>query len=199
MSAICYMSELPKDECLRRLLAHTKQGFWTQKAEGTISARVRGGRFRLFAWGPVNLRNSFAPLFYGQLEEVIGKTRIYGHFRMHILVYAILFVWFGGLLAISGLLLFLPASAWGSGQRPPMFALLGPVLMGLLGFGLVCFGRWLGRGQAESLRSFLMRELEAQPMDECNPNHSPEPSAVGATGSATRSTTRVGGGSLHGR
>ena len=84
---------------------------WTPWAEGTISARVRGDRFRLFAWGPLNLRNSFAPLFYGRLEGVGGKTRIHGRFRMHALVQAFLFVWFGGLLVGAGLLLFLPASA----------------------------------------------------------------------------------------
>jgi len=194
VSASTYTSELPRDECLRRLLAQTRQGFWTQCAEGTIEARVRGGRFRLFAWGPINRRNSFAPLFYGHLEEVNGKTRICGRFRMYTLVYAFLFVWFGGLLTIAGLLLFLPASAYGSGQRPPMFAFLGPVVMGLLGYGFLRFGRWRGRGQAENLRCFLKRELEAQPMDEGTLNNSPEPSAVGAGISATRSTPRVGGG-----
>lgn len=164
MSAITYTSDLPTDECLRRLLAQRRPGFWTPWAEGTISARVRDGRFRLFAWGPANLRNSFAPFFHGRLEEVDGKTRIYGHFRMHRLVHVFLFLWFGGLLAMAGLLLFLPASAWGSGQRPPMLAVLGPVVMGLLGFGLVRFGQWLGRGQAESLRRFLSQELEARPI-----------------------------------
>ena len=172
MSAITYTSNLPKDECLRRLLAQRRHGFWTPWAEGTISARVRGDRFRLFAWGAVNLRNSFAPLFYGRLEEVEGKTRIHGRFRMHTLVQAFLFVWFGGLLAGAGLLLFIPASDWGSGQRPPMFALLGPAIMGLLGFGLVRFGWWLGRGQVESLMSFLTRELEAQPVAEGSQNNS---------------------------
>ena len=170
MSGITYTSKLPKDECLRRLVAQTRQGFWTRWGEGTISARVRGDRFRLFAWGPPNLRNSFAPLFYGRLEEVEGKTRIHGHFRMRGFVQAFLFVWFGGLVASAGLLLLLPASAWGSGHRPPIFALLGPVVMGLLGFGLVRFGWWLGRGQVRSLRSFLTRELKAQPMGEGSPN-----------------------------
>ena len=166
MSAPIYTSNLPKDECLRRLLAQRRPSSWMPWEEGTISATVRGHRFRLFAWGPPNIRNSFAPLFYGRLEEAEGKTRIYGRFRMHTLVRAILFVWFGGLLAITGMLLFLPASDWGAGERPPRFALLGPTLMGLLGFGLVRFGWWLGRGQVESLRSFLRRELKAEPCRE---------------------------------
>jgi hypothetical protein len=178
MSALTYTSNLPKDECVRRLLAQRRQDFWAEWAEGTISARVRGDRFQLFAWGPLNLRNSFAPLFYGRLEEVEAKTRIHGRFRMHTLVQAFLFVWFGGLLAGAGLLLFLPASAWGSGQRPSMLALLGPAIMGLLGFGLIRFGWWLGRGQVQSLRSFLTRQLEALPIAEGSPNDSQHATAA---------------------
>jgi hypothetical protein len=165
-----YTSELSQDECVRRLQAHTGRGLWTQCAEGTISARIRGNRFRLFAWGPVNLRNSFAPFFHGRVEEAGGTTLIRGRFRMHSIVQVFLFVWFGGLLAGAGLILLLAPSAWGSGQRPSAFALLGPAGMGLLGFGFIRFGRWLGRGQAESIRRFLTRELRAQSWDERSPN-----------------------------
>ena len=163
MSAITYTSEMPKDECLRRLNAQPRHGFCTRWTEGTVAARVWGDRFRLFAWGSAGVRNPFAPLFYGRLEEVGGRTRIRGRFRMLTIVRTLLFVWFGGLVAMAGLLLFLPASAWGSGQPPPPLALLGPAVMGLLGFGLVRFGRSLGRGQTESLRNFLARELMAHP------------------------------------
>jgi len=89
---------------------------------------------------------------------------------MHTLAEAFLWVWFAGLLAGAGFLLFLPPSAWGSGRQPPLFVLLGPAVVGLLGFGVVCFGRRLARGQTESLRNFLTRELEAQPsVSLCNP------------------------------
>ena len=181
MSATIYTSDLTKDECLRRLQGHTGRSGWTRWAEGTISAKVRGDRFRLFAWGPVNLRNSFAPLFYGRLEEGIGETRIRGRFCMHPIVQAFLFVWFGGLVAGAGLMLFLPPSALGSGLRPSVFALLGPAGMGLLGLGLVRFGRWLARGQMESLRCFLARELKARPLIEGTPNQSLQATAAPPT------------------
>ncbi|HWQ92237.1 MAG TPA: hypothetical protein VN673_11240 [Clostridia bacterium] len=161
-----YISELPKDECLRRLHAQPKQVFWRRQAEGTISAKVRGDRFRLFAWGSVMVRNPFAPFFYGRLEETDGGTRIRGRFRMHTLVQAFVFAWFGGLIAAVLLMLFLPSSAWGSGQQPSLLALFGPAFIGLVGLGLVRFCRWLGRGQTESLKNFLIRELKAHPADE---------------------------------
>ena len=164
MKASIYTTDLAKPECLRRLQQRTfRGGWWTPWAEGTISVRTRGDHFSLFAWGPLNVRNSFAPLFKGRLEDCNGHTRIVGRFRMHRLVQVFLVVWFGGLAAGAALMLLLPASGWGSGQRPPAFALLAPVGMSLLGFAFVWFCRWLARGQKESLRCFLERELEAQP------------------------------------
>lgn len=169
MSAITYTTDYTKDECIRRLQAHTGRSRWSRWAEGTISAKIRGDHFRLFAWGPANVRNSFAPLFYGYFEEDKGKTRIKGHFRMHPIVWAFLVVWFGGLMAMSCLILLLPPSAWGSGQSPSGFVVLGPVGMMLLGFGFVQFGRWLASGQAERLELFLAHELKAQPCHQASP------------------------------
>ena len=170
MSATIYTTDLTKDECVRRLQVHTGRGRWPRWAEGTISAKIRGDHFRLYAWGPLNLRNSFAPLFYGRLEGVDSKTHIHGRFRMHPITRAFLIVWFGGLVAMAGLILTLPPSAWGSGPPPSVFMALGPAGMILLGYILfVFFGRWLARGQMESLRRFLKRELKAQQYDEGSP------------------------------
>jgi len=160
MSVTIYMSQLTKDECVRQLQEHAGRGCWTQCAEGTISTKIRGDHFRLFAWG--SLRNSFAPLFYGRLEEASGKTRIRGCFRMHPIAQAFLSLWFFGLTAIAALILFLPSSAWESGRAPSVFAALGPAGMILLGFGFLRFSRWLARGQMESLRRFLKRELSTE-------------------------------------
>jgi hypothetical protein len=172
MRAMTYTSELSKQECLRRLQAHTGRGpsLWNRWAEGTISAKVRGDRFRLFAWGPINLRNSFVPLFYGRIEEASGNTHIRGGFRMHPVVQAFLVLWFGGLVAMAALLVLLPASSWGPGVAPPALSVLGPVVMILIGFGFVRFGRWLARGQVESVQSFLVSELKAQACNEGSPN-----------------------------
>ena len=171
MRASIYTTDLAKAECLRRLQQRRfRGGWWTPWAEGTISAKTRGDRFTLFAWGPLNVRNSFAPLFKGRLEDCNGQTRIVGRFRMHPIVQAFLVVWFGGVAAGAALMLLLPASEWGPGQRPPVYALLAPAGMALLGFAFVRFCRWLARGQMESLRCFVERELKARPSGDRSPN-----------------------------
>jgi hypothetical protein len=166
MSAVVYSTMLTKDECYRRLQRHNGRANWgwgwERWEEGTISANVRGDRFRLFGSGPLNIRNSFAPFYYGRLEESSGGTRIKGRFRLHPLVRVFLAVWFGGLAVMEALMLWLPRSAWGHGRPPPWWAPLGPVAMMMLGYGLILAGGWFARGQLESMQRFLSRELEAQ-------------------------------------
>ncbi len=171
MSATIYRTDLTKEECLRRLQKHTSrggwvplaEGWWVPWAEGTIAAKIRGDRFRLFAWGPLNVGNSLAlaPYFYGRLDGGASGTCIRGRFRFHPIIRGYLFVWFGGLVAMCGLLLLLPQSAWG-GQPPPRYAVLGPIAMMFLGVGLLRWCQWLARRQLESLRNFLAHELQAQ-------------------------------------
>jgi hypothetical protein len=161
MSATIYRTDLAKDECLRRLHEHKGGGGWVPRPEGTIIAKIRGDRFRLFACGPLKVSNSFAPYFYGRLEGGTRSTHIRGAFRFHPITRAYLFVWFGGLVAMCGFLLLLPQSAWG-GRPPPRYAVLGPIGMIFLGVGLVRWCRWLARRQLEGLRNFLAHELQAQ-------------------------------------
>ena len=166
VSAIVYSTSLRREECLRRLQRHSARPGWKPQPKGTIYAKIRGDRFRLFATGPAYTHNSFAPFFYGRLEEETNGTKIRGSFRMHWYVQGFLMVWFGGLAVMSGVVLFLilfrPNSAWEHGRSPPVWMAAGPVGMMALGAGLVLFCRWLARGQRENLRSFLSEELEAQ-------------------------------------
>jgi hypothetical protein len=171
MNAATYRSDLTKEECVRRLEANAHPGgWWTPWAEGTISAKVRGNRFRLFAWGPVNVRGSCARLFYGRIEERDGKTCIAGRLRMHPIGRVFFTFWFGGLMTMAILLLALPASAWGSGPPPSPAWILGPLSMMLIGVGFLRFGRWLARGQEDSIWRFLTRELKAEPCGQGSPN-----------------------------
>jgi hypothetical protein len=173
-----YTSDLTKCECVRRLEKHTGRDGWPPWEEGTISAKIRGDRFRLFAWGPANLWNSFAPRFYGRLHEDNGKTHIRGRYRMLPIVEVFLAMWFGGLAVMAALILLLPSTAWGTGRQPSAFAVVGAAVgMMLLGYGMVLFGRRLARGQSENLQSFLARVLKAQPLGEKRPNTSTQPSA----------------------
>ena len=134
--------------------------------EGTIAARIRGDRFRLFACGPSNVRNSFAPFFYGRLEGGTGSTRIRGRFQFHPIVRAFLVMWFGGLVVGGSQELLLPSSAWESGRSLPLFVTLAPMGMILLGVCFVMVGRWFARGQMENLRHFLKCELKARAQSE---------------------------------
>lgn len=163
MKEAIYTSQLTKAECLRRLRERTRGRFRGRCAPGTISATVDGDWFCLFAWGPRYFYNSFAPYFYGTIDEAAGQSRIRGRLRMRTLVRTFLWVWFSMLASAECLLLLLPASGWTSGERPSPAALLAPVAIALLGYGLLRYGWWRGRAQALSIEHFLERKLEASP------------------------------------
>ena len=170
MSATVYTTNLTKDECLQLLQKRAGRGGWVPWVEGTIAAKIRGNRFKVIAWGAANVRNSFAPSYFGCIEGGTGSTRISGRFKLHPIVRGFLVLWFGALAFGGGLMILLPSSAWGSGRPPSLFLVLAPVGMGLLGFAFVRFARRLARRQVESIRCFLRSELKAQPYVEGSRN-----------------------------
>lgn len=173
MSAMTLTTRLTKDECIRRLQRHTgRDHAWVRWefvpwAEGTIAAKIKGDHFRLFAWGPANSHGwGFSPWFYGTLVQEAGCVRIRGHFRWPRISQGFLLVWFGGLAAMAAAVLLLPSSAWSTGHRPPMFAVLGGMALVILPLLIMLkLNERYCRGQVDSIRNFLLHELQVQAAD----------------------------------
>ncbi len=176
MSKIVYRSKLSSIECLKRLQSHAVS--WSEflrrafapMDEGTIVAKVRGERFRLFAQGARYVHNSFIPLLYGRIQPTSEGTRIVGRFRMHPVVRVFMSVWFGGLAIMAVVLCLVALFGNADAGRPPFILMLGPLLMILFGIGLLSFGRRIARGQVSRLLEFLRVELEAAPEEAAGPN-----------------------------
>jgi hypothetical protein len=168
MSRLVYITALSPDECLQRLQARASKRLsssaWSPPEEGTVAAKLRANRFRLFAQGQKYVRNSFVPFFYGRVEASREGTRIIGSFRMHPFVHVFLAIWFGGLAVMAVVFPVVAFSGNVQGGKPPFVFVVGPVLMMLLGVGLVAVGRRLSRGQIPRLREFLREELKATPI-----------------------------------
>ena len=165
MSRLLYTTKLSADECLQRLQARSQERLsisaWSLPERGSVFVKVRANRFRLFAQGHKYVRNSFVLFFYGRVEESGDGARIIGVFRMHPLVRVFLLIWFGGLAIMSVVFPFVAFSGKVQAGEPPVIFVVAPLLMILLGVGLVSFGRWLSRGQVSRLRQFLSEELKA--------------------------------------
>jgi len=167
LSKKTYTTKLSAVECLQRLQAYTYDGrdclrlAFSPPEKGTVFAKVRGSRFRLFAQGRKYVQNSFVPLFYGRVEESDGTTRIIGGFRMHLFARVFLFVWFGGLAIMAVIFPIVAFSGDFNVGEPPLIFVIGPLPMMLFGVGLVSFGQWIARGQVAKLREFLRVEFEA--------------------------------------
>ena len=168
MSDEIHTTALSIDECLRTLAKHTcswtdmiRSGF-SPPEKGTVIAKIRGNRFRLFAQGSRYVNNSFAPFFYGRLEADTSGTRIVGQFKMHPFVRIFMIAWFGGLAAGSLGLLVASIAGKVEPQAPLILVVGAPLAMFLFGFGLVRFGRWLARGQRQRLEDFIKHDMGAR-------------------------------------
>jgi hypothetical protein len=184
VSKIVYSTKLSTVECLQRLQSHAipwsdvLRSTFTPMDKGTVVAKVRGGRFRLFAQGPQYVQNSFVPLFYGRVEATTEGARIVGRFRMHLFVRVFMGVWFGGLTIMA--IVFPAVALFGhaSAGKPPFIFMVGPLLMILFGIGLVSFGRWIARGQVARLDEFLRTDLDARPEGVPGPNEALQATAA---------------------
>jgi len=168
MWKIVYLSPLTVAQCLERIQAHVPDSdAWCAAGaameRGTVLAKIRGQRVRLFALGPPWLVNSYAPFFYGRVETVAGGTQIVGRFRWAPWVTAFMAVWFGALAAMTIALLVVVLVGPSDPTSPVLFDLLAPLVMMLAGAGLMALGRWLARKQVASVHQFLRVELEATP------------------------------------
>ena len=164
-----YTTALSPEECLERLrgrsytFADLARFRFSPPKEGTVFAKVRGSRFRLFAQGPGYLQNSFMPFFYGRLEQAAAGTRIHGHFGVHPFIRVFLAVWFGMLTAGTVVVLVITLAGKLNPGGPHLLPIAMMVGFYLFMFGLIRFGRYLGRGQRASLDAFIRDVLEARP------------------------------------
>lgn len=142
--AITLVAPLSLAECKRRIARgiDPENPFENWLSSRPILGRVHGDTVRLQRRR--NYRNSFAPIFFGNLEEVSGKTYIHGYFRMHLLVIIFLMVVVCVLAAASVL----------SGQ----LAVCGVFVpfLALVGLGYV-----MGKDEEKAIIQFLQTTLEA--------------------------------------
>ncbi|MDQ7780467.1 MAG: hypothetical protein RDV41_12295 [Planctomycetota bacterium] len=188
-----YVTGLSLDECAKRIRARTygltgmvKPSWYSllgrseRPGEGTVVAELKNDRFRLYAFGPRWLRNSFAPHLYGTIASVVERTRISCRFQMHGAARAFLIVWFG-VLAIAVTLVLLAVISSLAPRSVLWEALLGAGGMAAFCLALVGASRYAAHGQRIRLERFLREDLEAVPD---NPALSAQAEHLGGSGAS---------------
>ncbi len=169
---LTWETSLPAPECRSRLQHYSQaDSVWRAfrfDSKGTVYSSIRPSSFRLFARGPMFVRNSFEPYFYGSVVEADGRTLIRGCFRMHPFVLVFMAVWFVGVVIIGGLITAVMLYELLTGHRvssgnmaPGLAALIGPGMLAF-GIGLVALGWRMGRSQRAQIEQFLETTLQAR-------------------------------------
>ncbi len=137
-------------ECIRRLESSVdKEGVWVGlTGSKAILGQVRGDEFTLRK--RLRYRNSFNPIFYGNLNPEGNGTRITGYFGLHPLIPLTMFLWFAGVLFYGFVLR--------RGYFPPAIIII--LLAG--GVVVMALGMWFGRREEKPVLDFIQGTLEAR-------------------------------------
>ena len=122
-----------------------------------ISGDANRDRIHLFVVQK-DLRNSFAPHFYGKLKTEPTGTLVSGRFRLPVFIQGFLLLWFGGIAVLMVTLALLTARG---AVLNSTIALFFPPLLFLFGVLLVHFGNKLSSSDKAQILKFLRQTLNA--------------------------------------
>ena len=159
MTALHYVSPLPREECVRRLKEKVRL-FWGG-AKDAPRGRVsdRGATLRMPIW----YRNSFQTILRLSLSDnPAGGTDLTCRFGINRFVLVFLGFWFAG---VAGFGILAVAQTPFSGETVAVSMPLAPLFMIVFGSGLVGFGRYIARNEKAELLAFVAGTLDAVPAD----------------------------------
>ncbi len=129
-----------------------------------ISGDVGGDRIHLY-FVRKDLRNSFAPHFYGKFHVRPSGTMIKGRFTMHCFVKLLMGVWFTGIGAVIILVTPLSIRSLLTGRpvaQNPTVGLFFPPLLFICGLFMVHWGNQIGKDDKVHILHFLQQTLNAR-------------------------------------
>ncbi|SRR5258706_4866918 len=161
MTWISYETQLPPEECLRRIVSATEPDRFLSELrlrEGVL-AQVGDDRFRL-RFRRKYIRNSFSRVLYARLKTTSAGSLIQVRTGLQPLVLVFSILWFGGVTLVGGLMMLVGIlQLIGTMERAEGSPWLGIVMPpALLAFGLLLTRT--GRSDAVELLQFMERVLE---------------------------------------
>jgi len=152
-------------DAAERLSMHVQQSVFRTMFTEAIVGKVTVDKVVLSRYRPW-IRNSFNPVFRGRFVFLDGRTMLTGVFGLHKFVKIFMSVWFGFLLVFSVLAITMGIkeslrqgiSIWvGILSGHTMCAVA--TVLGLLGCGLVWFGRRISRSDIEYISNSIQEAI----------------------------------------
>jgi hypothetical protein len=155
--AVEWESAYGLEESVARLRAVTKKSAFSVLAEPAAVGTVTQAKVKLQRVLPM-VRNSFKPFLIGQFVARGERVFLVGRFTMLGVVKIFMSFWFG-CLGIFTIVAIVQAPFHPSAKSGNVALVLGPLAMGAFGVGLVGFGKWLARKDAEWLRAVVQQAI----------------------------------------
>jgi hypothetical protein len=159
-----FHSPHPIEECYRRLKEAVDTSlfpyFSSKQVAGRVSKRSISIRKRIY------YRNSFQAVLRASLKPSPSGTEIISTVSLHPFVKIFMFIWFGGLIMIGGIIFVIALSSYFKENSlkdiGSIMWILIPPGMAIFGIALLKFGKYLARDESKVLKRFLIDLLDAE-------------------------------------
>jgi hypothetical protein len=159
-------SRLDIDTCIANLKRSVNnESIFAGDVSGNVGGKIKGHKFQLWK-RQIQYHNSFGSIFYGNLVQERTGTRISGHFGLDSMVKVILYVMYGVVILIGGLIYIGTLTNWISGTQNQghlsLFFYIVPFLALLILWGFSKIGTWFGKTEQKYIIEYLKNTLKAK-------------------------------------
>ncbi|MFH2044876.1 MAG: hypothetical protein ABIK92_07000 [Pseudomonadota bacterium] len=152
------------EECHRRLKESVNTSFFPYFSSKQIAGRVSKRSISISK--RIYYRNSFQTVLRASLKPIPSGTEIISTIGLHPFVKIFMFIWFGGLIIIGGIIFVIALSSFfKENSRSEIGSIMGiliPPGMAIFGIALLKFGKYLARDESKVLQKFLIDLLDAE-------------------------------------
>jgi len=152
------------EECHRRLKESVDTSFFPYFSLKPVAGRV--SKTSISIRKNINYVNSFQTVLRGSLRPKGSGTEIEAKVGLHPFVKTFMFIWFGGLFIIGGMIFLVTLSSLfiknSSIDIGTIMGILMPPGMAIFGIALLKFGKHLARKESAFLKGFLFNLLDAK-------------------------------------
>ncbi len=160
---IVLLSPHSMEECQMRLKGAVDTSFPPYFSSKQVAGRVSKDSISIRK--RIRYRNSFQTVLRASLKPSENRTKLFADIGLHPFVKIFMFIWFGSLILIGGLIFITSLSSLAKETSADIGTIMGiliPLGMAIFGIALLKFGKYLARDESAFLIAFLIDLLDAE-------------------------------------
>jgi hypothetical protein len=151
-----FLSHHSMEECHMRLKEAVDTSFFSYFSSKQVVGRISKDAISIRK--RIRYRNSFQTVLRASLKPSGNGTKLLANIGLHPFVKIFIFIWFGALILIGGLIVIISLSSLTKNTSADIGTIMGiliPLGMAMFGIALLKFGKYLARDESRFFNSIL--------------------------------------------